>query len=150
MGEEIATLIGVFLLSAIKFGIGGVPAAVFAKYTLFKSLAVTISGGVFGTFFFAFFSEWVNKKLALLSSKNKKPKKKFTYTNKTVVRVKKYFGLVGISIITPLFLSIPLGVFLAIRYYKDKQKVISYMIVSIIFWAVVLYYFYNSFRNLIS
>lgn len=150
MSEEIAKLIGVFLLSAIKFGIGGVPAAVFAEYSFFKSLAVTVSGGVFGTFFFAFFSEWVNKKIALFSFKSKNPKKKFTTGNKIIVYVKKYFGLVGISIITPLFLSLPLGVFLAMRYYKDKQKVISYMIVSIIFWAVVLYYFYTSFKNLVS
>lgn len=150
MGEDIATLIGVFLLSAVKFGIGGVPAAVFAKYSFFKSLVVTISGGIFGTFFFAYFSEWVNKKLAAFSSKNKKPKKKFTHMNKIIVYVKKYFGLIGISIITPLILSIPLGVFLAIRYYKDKQKVISYIIVSIIAWAIILYFVYHSFRNLIS
>lgn len=152
MGEEIVTLIGVFLLSAVKFGIGGVPAAVFAEYSFFKSLVVTISGGVFGTFFFAFFSEWVNKKLATFSSKNKKPKpkKKFTHMNKIIVYVKKYFGLIGISIITPLILSIPLGVFLAIRYYKDKQKVISYMIISIIAWSIILYFVYHSFRNLVS
>lgn len=150
MGEEIATLIGVFLLSAVKFGIGGVPAAVFAEYSFFKSLAVTVSGGVFGTFFFTFFSEWINKKLATLASKNKKPKKKFTYMNKIIVYVKKYFGLIGISIITPLLLSIPLGVFLAMRYYKDKQKVISYMIISIFSWAIILYFVYHSFRNLLS
>jgi hypothetical protein len=144
---DLAKLLGVFLLSAVKFGIGGVPAAVFAGFPIFKALMVTISGGVFGTFIFAYFSEWINRKINQLYAR-KKNRKKFTYTNKTIVYVKRYFGLIGLTIITPLILSIPLGVFLAVRYYKDRQRVVIYMIISIVCWAVLLYYFYESFRSL--
>lgn len=146
MWAEILKILSVFLLSAVKFGIGGVPAAVFANFPFFKAMLITISGGMTGVVVFAYLSDWINHKLQKMGSG--KPKKKFTLTNKTIVYVKKYFGLIGLSIITPLVLSIPLGVFLAVRYYHDKNKVIRYMFISITLWAVLLFYVLHTFRNL--
>ncbi len=149
MGTDILKILSVFLLSAVKFGLGGVPAAVFANFGFFKAMLVTISGGMCGVVVFTYLSEWINnriKKAAL--NKPKVPKKKFTFTNKLIVRVKKYFGLIGIAAITPILLSIPIGVFLAIRYYKDKGKVIRFMLVAIVGWAVALYYILHTFRSL--
>lgn len=148
MGADILKIISVFLLSAIKFGIGGVPAAVIANFSFFKSMIVTISGGITGVVVFTYLSAWINKKIKT-AKPSKKVKKKFTITNKIIIYVKKYFGLIGISIITPLILSVPLGVFLAVRYYKDKGKVIRFMMTSVTCWAVILYFFYNSFRGLV-
>jgi hypothetical protein len=146
MLAEVLKIISVFLLSSIKFGIGGVPAAVIANFSFFKSMLITISGGVTGVIAFAYLSSWLTERLKK-KKKPSKPKKKFTITNKIIVYVKKYFGLIGLSIITPLILSIPLGVFLAVRYYHDKWKVIRYMMVSVTVWAVALYFFFNSFRS---
>lgn len=148
MGTELLKIISVFLLSSVKFGIGGVPAAVFANFPFFKAMLITISGGITGVVVFAYLSDWINHRLKNMGSK--KPKKKFTLTNKIIVYVKKYFGLIGISIITPLVLSIPLGVFIAVKFYHDKNKVIRYMFVSITLWAVVLYYSLHTFKNLFN
>lgn len=148
MGTELLKIISVFLLSSVKFGIGGVPAAVFANFPFFKAMLITISGGITGVVVFAYLSDWINHRLKNMVSK--KPKKKFTLTNKIIVYVKKYFGLIGISIITPLVLSIPLGVFIAVKFYHDKNKVIRYMFVSITVWAVVLYYSLHTFKNLFN
>lgn len=147
MGTEVLKIISVFLLSAVKFGIGGVPAAVFANFPFFKAMLITISGGLTGVVVFTFFSDILDHKLRHLFPK-KKNKKKFTLTNKLIVYTKKYFGLVGIATITPLILSIPLGVFIAIRlYHHEKNKIIRYMFVSITVWAVVIYYALHSFRS---
>lgn len=148
MGTELLKIISVFLLSSVKFGIGGVPAAVFANFPFFKAMLITISGGITGVVVFAYLSDWINHRLKNIGSK--KPKKQFTLTNKIIVYVKKYFGLIGISIITPLVLSIPLGVFIAVKFYHDKNKVIRYMFVSITVWAVVLYYSLHTFKNLFN
>jgi len=145
--QSFLEILGVFLLSSVKFGIGGVPAAVFANFPFFKAMLVTVSGGIAGTIFFVYLSSWLDARLR--RNAQKKVRKKFTLTNKMVVYVKKYFGLLGLSIITPLILSIPLGAFLAVRYYHDKGKVIRYMSVSIILWAVALFWVYHSFRNLL-
>ena len=49
-----------------------------------------------------------------------------------------------------IFLSIPIGAFLAERFYKDKKKVIIYLSISAISWCFVLYFiylfFYDTFR----
>lgn len=148
MGTEVLKIISVFLLSAVKFGIGGVPAAVFANFPFFKAMLITISGGITGVVFFAYISDWITHKLQ--SRGTKKNRRKFTLTNKIIVYAKKYFGLIGISAITPLILSIPLGVFIAVRFYHDKNKVIRYMFVSITIWAVVIYYALHSFRSFFS
>lgn len=147
MWTEVLKILSVFLLSSVKFGIGGVPAAVFANFPFFKAMLITITGGMTGVMVFTYLSEWVEKKLEKWFPR--KNKKKFTLTNKTIVYVKKYFGLVGISIITPILLSIPLGVFIAVRFYHhDKNKIIRYMFVSITAWAVLIYYILHSFREL--
>lgn len=145
MGTEVLKIISVFLLSAVKFGIGGVPAAVFANFPFFKAMLITISGGITGVVIFAYLSDWITHKLK--DKGTKKNKKKFTLTNKIIVYAKKYFGLIGIAIITPLILSIPLGVFIAVRFYHDKNKVIRYMFVSITLWAIVIYYALHTFRS---
>lgn len=147
MWSEILKILSIFLLSSVKFGIGGVPAAVFANFPFFKAMLITISGGMTGVVVFTYLSDWVEHKLEKMFPR--KNKKKFTLTNKIIVYVKKYFGLVGIAIITPLILSIPLGVFIALRFYHhDKNKIIRYMLVSITAWAVIIYFVLNNFRNL--
>lgn len=155
--KEFLEIAGVFVLSALKFGLAGVPSAVFANWSFFKVLTVTISGGMTGTFVFTFISEalirsYKKVRQKLIENKSNpdpeerkvKPKPKFTFTNKMIIRVKRRFGLLGLAILTPSLLSIPLGVFLAVRYYKNRKKIMSYMFISIGGWAVVLYFFYNN------
>ncbi len=145
--REWLEILGVFVLSALKFGLAGVPTAVFAKWSFFKVLTVTISGGITGTVVFTFISEAIirffkdiRKRLGHLPEKSKK---KFTFTNKIIVKVKRRFGLLGIAILGPSVLSIPLGVFLSVRYFKNRKKIMSYFFLSIIAWAIILYFFYN-------
>ncbi len=71
---------------------------------------------------------------------NKKPKKKkvFTLKNKLIVRVKRDYGLIGLAAATPVLLSIPLGTFLAARYFPNPLKVISYLCASVVVWSVIV------------
>jgi hypothetical protein len=150
--KEVLEVLGIFALSAVKFGIAGVPAAVFAKFSFFKTMVVTVSGGLVGTLFFTYLSDWVLDGIERIRLKFRKgkpaPKKKlFTRSNRMLVKVKAKFGLIGLAVITPLILSIPLGAFLAVRYYHNKQKIILFMSVSIFCWALLLYFFYNFFYS---
>lgn len=143
-------ILGVFALSAIKFGIAGVPSAVFAKFSFFKTVVVTTGGGIAGSIFFTHLSYWIINvysriKEKTIEAKRIPPKPKFTRTNKFIVLTKRKFGLLGISIVTPPILSFPLGVFVAVRYYHDKQRIILYMAVSTFIWSILLYFFYNYF-----
>ena len=145
-GGEWGQIISVFIASALKLGIVGVPMAAAFKFSFLKTLLVCGSGGIFGSFVFGYLSaevlvlwDWLMKKFY----PNRKKKKRFTKTNRLLVRIKKYFGIKGIAFISPLFLSSPLGSFVAIEFFRERHKTVLYMSVSAVLWTVILYFFYN-------
>ncbi len=131
----------VFLLSTAKFVFGGVPLALVYGFSFFKAVAVTSLGGFTGVLFFVMLSEFILKKIRDAKQKKdlSKPqtnKKIFSRKKRLIIHVKRRFGLIGIAFLTPLLFSIPLGCFLAMRYFKNRHQVIIYMFVSILFWSV--------------
>ena len=98
---------------------------------------------VFSTIIFTYLSDVIIKWWDKLKDKwvtKKGPKKHFTKANRRIIKVKHRFGLVGIAALTPVLLSIPLGAFLAERFYKDKKKVILYTAISLLVWANIYYF----------
>ena len=136
-------IISVFLLSTIKFVFGGVPMALGLGFSYFESITVTTLGGCFGVAVFVFTSD---KLIAFFKERdaqkriknpNATPKKKFNKKNRMIISVKRRFGLLGFSILIPVLIPIPIGCFLAVRYFNDKQKILRYMFLSILFWSVI-------------
>ncbi|MDF2435695.1 MAG: hypothetical protein K0Q95_71 [Bacteroidota bacterium] len=131
----------IFLLSTVKFVFGAVPMALAAGFSFFEAVTVTSIGGITGVTIFVFMSEKIverlkKRKLEKQHNKQEAPKKKFTKKNKIIVWVKMRFGLIGIAFLTPLLLSIPIGCFLAVRYFKNKHRILVFMFLSILFWSV--------------
>ena len=139
-------------ISLSKIGIPTVIAIYKSNYLL--ALLSSCTGAIFGSIIFTYLFAgilkwWESLKEGLFSTKH--PKKIFTKFNRRVIRIKHSFGLTGIAILTPIFLSIPIGAFLAERFYKDKKKVIFYLSISAIAWCFLLYFiylfFYDTFRS---
>ncbi len=139
-------------ISLSKIGIPAVIAIYKSNYAL--ALLSSCTGAIFGSVVFTYLFAgilkwWDNLKDGMFTSKH--PKKIFTKFNRRVIRIKHRFGLTGIAILTPIFLSIPIGAFLAERFYKDKKKVIIYLSISAIAWCFLLYFiylfFYDTFRS---
>lgn len=142
-------------ISLSKIGIPTVIAIYKSNYlmALLSSCFGAILGTVVFTYLFAGILKWWERvKEGMFTSKH--PKKIFTKFNRRVIRIKHRFGLTGIAILTPIFLSIPIGAFLAERFYKDKGKVILYLSVSAVFWCFTLYFiflfFYDTFKSWIK
>jgi hypothetical protein len=97
-------------------------------------------GGCAGSFVFVHSSDWLLKRAAKMRKKNNTTgrKKAFTVKNKMIVRVKIKYGLLGIAAITPLFLSYPVGCIIAVRYFKNKKRVISFLWASTATWSIIL------------
>lgn len=136
-------IISVFLLSTVKFVFGAVPMALAMGFSFFEAVTITSLGGFTGVIFFVMMSDKIvtnlkKRKEKKIQQQHLPPKKIFTRKNKTIIRVKKRFGLMGIALLTPLLLSIPIGCFLAVRYFKDKQRILVYMFGSILFWSVAI------------
>lgn len=153
--SEIAKFISAALACTISLSKIGIPTVIFIyKSNYIMALASSCTGAIFGTvvftYLFAGILKWWDKvKEGMFSSKH--PKKIFTKFNRRVIRIKHRFGLTGIAILTPIFLSIPIGAFLAERFYKDKKKVILYLGASSIAWCFILYFiflfFYDTFKS---
>lgn len=140
--ESLLEIISVFLMSTVKFVFGGVPLALGLGFSFFEAVTVTSLGGFVGVTFFVAMSDkliaYLKKRKARkkIENPNQIPKKAFTRTNKIIIIAKQRFGLAGISLLTPLLLSIPIGCFLAVRYFKDKQRILIYMFCAILFWSI--------------
>ena len=142
--HNISQIIAVFLMSTVKFGFGGVPLAVMIeKFPLFKAITITTAGGVTSAIVFAYLSEWMlmqwhafRKKFFPYRPHKNVPESKMTKT------IREKWGLYGLAFFAPFILSIPIGTLLSVHFYHDKQKVISYMVVSIVAWDFFFYYFY--------
>lgn len=127
-----------FPLAVLQFNFG------FAECILWTNL-----GGLLGIYFFAYLSDkliiWWRNKFVVRRKPHKtegQQKKVFTKRNRRIVRIKQRYGLIGIALITPLLLSIPLGTFLMIRYYPRSRFGIVALICSNILWSVIYTAFY--------
>ena len=143
---EIGKYISVFLACTFFFSKMGMPAAVYAfDYNYLQCILTSCAGAIFSTIFFTYLSGRIIKWWDKLKDKwvtKKGPKKHFTNSNRRIIKIKNRFGLIGIAALTPILLSIPLGAFLAERFYKDKKKVIIYISIATFFWSNALYFIF--------
>ena len=141
-----------FVTSLFGFGKVSVPSAVaLFDFNFWKVMGITCSGGITGAILFTNISAvlmkwWHNAKMKYFRS-HLHPKV-FTKSNRRIIRIKKRFGIWGIALVTPLGLSMPVGTFIAERFYKDKKKVILVFSAAVLFWYVTIYFlllfFYES------
>lgn len=145
-------IISVFLLSTVKFVLGSVPLALGLGFPFLKAFVITSCGGILGVIIFVNSSEYLLIKWKERKSHHKKItpfKRNFTRKNKIIVHTKRRFGLIGIAFLTPLLLSIPIGSFIALRYFKNKKRVLVYLFGAVIFWSATSYYLYKPLFNAI-
>ena len=60
---------------------------------------------------------------------------------------RKKYGLWGIAFLTPMILSIPLGTFLAIKYYRNKKSVLLSLAIISSFWSIIMSSVYAIFKQ---
>ena len=79
---------------------------------------------------------------------DRKPKKIFSKRSRFIIKVRTNYGFWGIIIATPVVLTIPVGAFLANKYYAKRPQTVPYMILSIVSWAGVLSGIVHIFPNI--
>jgi hypothetical protein len=134
MGKLVESLLILFG-SIVKFSMGSLT-AIAANLGLGGSLA-NIIGGIIGIVLFTYLGGIIQN--YCIKAFPNYFGKKFTSSNRFLVRVKQRFGLGGIAALTPIILSIPVGVLFALSLTHDKKKIMISMIISVLFWAAVLF-----------
>ena len=124
----------VYLISMFKF-IGG--PAFGAAYDL--NIAITAAMTILGmmtsvviiSFFGIKFRNWIQKKYRF-------EKKLFTKRNRRLVRIWRGYGEFGVSFFTPILFSPVIGTLLVTALGGKRKKVITYMLISSIFWSLII------------
>lgn len=106
-----------------------------------------VAGGIVSSSFFFFGSEFVIhfsrnrrlKKEAAMIEKGLVPpiKKKFTRTNKMIIKIKHLFGIWGICVFSPLLLSIPIGTIVAAKFYGEDKNAFPIIVAGMFFNAAL-------------
>lgn len=129
MWQELAKAIPVLLSSALKFILGPTTGYALKLHPATTCLA-TIAGMMLSVVAFTFFGDWIRKHL---SKRFQKPKT--GTSNQKFTGLKKY-GLGGVAFLTPLLLTPIGGTIIALSMGKPKEKILLFMLVSAIVWAV--------------
>ena len=128
-----------FLLSTIKFLFA--PFAGPASGLSFLETYIScVAGAIFSASIFYFASGYLMRKsIEKMAKKLKeaeesgivfKHKKKFTKTNKFIVKIKRKFGLYGVSMFAPLFLSVPIGTIITAKFFGHLSKTFPIIILG--------------------
>ena len=145
------------LFSSFKFAATFPFVIIQFKFSFAGTILWTNIGGILGIYFFAFLSEKIlawwkrtfrrsNRKLL---ADEQQEKKIFTRRNRRIVRVKQNYGLIGIAVITPFLLSIPVGVFLVVRYYNSVRNKFLYLIAANLIWSLIYTGFYMFWKEIL-
>lgn len=137
--EELGQIVGLLFFSGIKFFLAP-PAAVIAGYGLITASLICFAGGTGGFFTFYYLGNFFQRTYQRLIKK-RSDKKTFTKKNKLIIKAKLSFGLIGLALLTPCLLGIPLGAILASNYYSKNRNAIPIFLTSILIWSIGLSYF---------
>ena len=134
----------IFLLCMVKFVVA-VPSG-FATLDLpfIPFVLFTTAGGISGVLAFSFFSNYIFQAWDFIISSlgfkviQTKPKRRFTKASRIYTKIIKSYGLIGVALITPTIISIPVGTVLALKLFPDKRKVIFTLSISVLLWSILL------------
>ena len=151
-------IVHVILLASVKYFFT-LPYAMIIGLDYKQAILAVLAGGIGGFLFFFYLSNAVSKgfhaakpffyKLVpgaiklryenfYARKKQTKKVKRFTRKNRFLAKFRRTYGFWGIIISTPLLLTIPVGAFLAGKYYRRRRFLVLYMILSIVGWGAVL------------
>lgn len=143
-------VLSVFLLCAVLPGKAGIPAAlVFFDQNPVEVLLCCSFAGFFGSVVFTLMSSGIVKYFNALRARKNKGIYLRNYL-RWMIKIKIRFGLVGLSLVSPLILSIPLGTFIAKKFYKNNLKIILYMSLSVLLWTCVYFLIFKCSNLLID
>jgi hypothetical protein len=134
MSDSITTLFGIYFLCLFKF-IAGPLLGSAAGYTPLIIIFITVLGMMSSVIFFTFLGASLKK---FYQSKFGKPKKVFSKKSRRAVRIWSKYGELGIAFLTPILLTPIGGTLILVSFGTKKSKIFSYMLLSAVFWAVIL------------
>ena len=140
MWEIILKAVSVYLSASLKF-IFGPLGGMAAGLNIFLTIIVTIAGMMTSVAAIAFFGDFLRLRVFPLFRRRKDESQKDLEHHQKQLRWRLFYrkyGLGGIAFLTPVILTPIGGTLLAVGFGSPRPKILFYMLISAVFWAVVL------------
>jgi uncharacterized membrane protein len=124
----------VYFLSMFKFAGGPVSGIAFGLSWI-EICVFTVLGMMTSVLVFSALGERIKKHMF---KRFYRKRKLFTKRNRRIVQIWRRFGLAGVAFLTPVIFSPIIGTMVAASFGESKQKIFMYMLVSALFWGVVM------------
>ncbi len=122
------------ILSGVKYLFAVLPLLANSKRAWYFDMLIVSSGGTLGVFIFTYLGAFISNYFSRFHFfRIKYPKLK------KLMKIKNSYGLIGLAILSPVFLSIPVGCIISTAFEHDKMKIIRYQLFGVIFWSVLLF-----------
>ena len=121
-------ILSVISLASVKF-LFAAPTSIALGFNFIETIILCVTGGSLGVLVFAFSSKYVYKVINFITKpfKSKKKGSKKKNGNQLAEKIAKKYGLVGLSIITPSIISIPIGTLIAIKLFPKKSAIYAFV-----------------------
>jgi membrane protein DedA with SNARE-associated domain len=136
MMEELLKAIPIVLLTMFKF-VFGPTLGYAAGFSFFKTVLITIIGSMLSVILFSYFGEFLRENVI---RKYFPPRKKFTKRSRQSINLWRKYGLIGAAVLMPVLLTPIGGTLLAIGFGEKKERVILFMFLSAVAWALIISY----------
>ena len=108
----------------------------------FQGVLMCVGGGMLGVTFYLYLwdalrSAWRNWVGA--SRPARKPRKEPGLKQRLVDKARANFGLAGIAVLTPLFLTVPVGTLAALALTQNKKRIMVYMFAAFAGWSILFF-----------
>lgn len=131
---DVAKIISIYLFSSLKF-FSGPLGGYLAGFHMLLTMVITISGMMTSVVIFTYFGEWIRRRIIGRYRLGKR--KLFNKKNRRIVRIWKRYGPFGVAVLTPILLMPIGGTLILISFSLSRKRIMTYMLISAIFWAVV-------------
>jgi hypothetical protein len=132
MWPEIGKYVTVYLTSMLKF-IAGPAIGAAIGLSFIETFILTVMGMMTTVVIVSFFGA---KMKIWCQSRFGKKKKLFTKKNRRFVYIWRNYGILGVSFLTPLIFSPPIGALLITSVDDSRKKMFIYMFASAVFWGI--------------
>ncbi|MDI1235157.1 MAG: hypothetical protein PSX81_12820 [bacterium] len=133
MGEFIEVFLMV-LLAAVKYLFAVLALLAHSSRVWYLDMLIVASGGTIGVLVFTYLGAIISTYL----SKYHFFKFKFGKLKK-LLHIKNTYGLIGLALLSPILISIPVGCIISASFEHDKLKIMRYHLLAVVFWSVLLF-----------
>lgn len=150
MLTKIISVLLIIVGSAFKYSWLTIIAAE-SNFGLITGFIINFTGGILGVYTFTYLGEMIKKNIIKRRKEQGKSAPPIhSFRNKFLVFLRKRFGLKGIAALTPILLTIPIGIAISLTITKDKQLIIRYNLISCFLWTCAILIPYKLFHVDIS